>query len=242
MRLLQLDDDGGFSLTNFPENEVPPYAILSHVWGPDGTEVTYKDIVDGQRSNKPGYAKLDFCAVQAEKDGLQYCWIDTFCIDKSVAIELQTAINSMFRWYQRAAKCYVFLPDVSTGKRTRSSKSLWESAFRQSRWFTRGWTLQELLAPQSVEFFSRDGKRLGDKSALEQQIHEITGIQIEALRGHLSQFTYQERRQWAEARQTTIEEDQAYCLLGIFSVFLVPNYGEGKEYAFLRLHDEIKIL
>jgi heterokaryon incompatibility protein (HET) len=239
MRLLLLDDDCNFSLTKFAEHEVPPYAILSHVWGPDGTEVTYNEILDGKRSNKAGYGKLHFCAAQAKKDGLQYFWIDTCCIDKSDAIELQTAINSMFRWYQRAAKCYVFLPDVSTGKHSRSSEPLWESAFRRSQWFTRGWTLQELLAPRSVVFFSRDGKQLGDKDSLELQIHEITGIQVEALRGHLSQFSFNERRLWAANRKTTFEEDQVYCLMGIFGVFLLPNYGESKEYAFLRLKDEI---
>jgi hypothetical protein len=152
MRLLQLIGDCNFRLTKFAEDEVPPYAILSHVWGPDGTEVAYKDILDGNKSDKAGYTKLRFCAAQAKEDRLQHFWIDTCCIDKSDAIELQTAINSMFRWYQRAAKCYVFLPDVSTGKHSRSSEPLWESAFRQSRWFTRGWTLQELLAPRSVEF------------------------------------------------------------------------------------------
>jgi hypothetical protein len=127
----------------------------------------------------------------------------------------------MFRWYRNAAKCYVYLSDVSTDKhsRSRSSKRLWEVAFRQSRWFTRGWTLQELLAPRSVEFFSRDGKRLGDMASLEQQIHEVTRIPVQALQGNLlSQFSNSERRSWAVDRETTIGEDQVYCLLGIFNV------------------------
>jgi len=146
----------------------------------------------------------------------------------------------MFRWYRDATKCYVYLSDVSTGKHSRSSELLWEPAFRQSRWFTRGWTLQELLAPRTVEFFSRDGKRLGNKSSLEQQIHEVTGIAIQALQGGvLSEFSVDERRSWAAKRQTTIEEDQTYCLLGIFDVYLPLIYGEGKEHAFRRLQDEI---
>src|SRR5947207_2243471 len=96
----------------------------------------------------------------------------------------------MFRWYRDAAKCYVYLSDVTTGKHSRSSELFWEPAFRQSRWFTRGWTLQELLAPRSVEFFSRSGTRLGSKESLEQQIHEVTGIAVRALRGiSLSQFS-----------------------------------------------------
>jgi len=125
------------------------------------------------------------------------------------------------------------------GKHSRFSDLSWEPAFRQSRWFTRGWTLQELLAPQSVEFFSRDGKLLGNKGSLEQQIHEITGIAVKALQGHLSQFSDDERRMWAAKRETTIEEDQVYCLLGIFDVYLPLIYGEGKKHAFRRLQDEI---
>ncbi|KAF1810203.1 hypothetical protein P152DRAFT_460706, partial [Eremomyces bilateralis CBS 781.70] len=131
------------------------------------------------------------------------------------------------------------ISDVSTGKHTRSSEVLWESAFRQSRWFTRGWTLQEILAPRSVEFFSRDGKRLGDKESLEQQIHKITGIAIDALRGHVSQFSDNERMSWAEKRETTKEEDQAYCLMGIFDVSLPVTYGERKRKALERLREAI---
>src|SRR5947209_7172993 len=101
----------------------------------------------------------------------------------------------------------------------------WELDFRKSRWFTRGWTLKELLAPGSVEFFSREGKQLGDKRTLERQIHEITGIAIPALRGTpLSQFGIDERLSWAENRQTTRKEDKAYSLLGIFDVFMSLIY------------------
>jgi len=95
----------------------------------------------------------------------------------------------------------------------------WESAFRISRWFTRGWTLQELIAPTSVEFFCRESKRIGSKSSLEQQIHEITGIPKSALQGaHLPQFSDKERFSWIQPRQTKVEEDKAYSLLGIFDV------------------------
>ena len=149
----------------------------------------------------------------------------------------------MFRWYQEAAKCYVYLSDVSIAKRKASDKFsefTWEPVFRESRWFTRGWTLQELLAPGSVEFFSREGKQLGDKRTLERQIHEITGIAIPALRGTpLSQFRVDERLSWAESRQTTRKEDKAYSLLGIFDVFMSLIYGEGEENAFKRLSKKI---
>src|SRR5580704_6018880 len=123
----------------------------------------------------------------------------------------------MFRGYQNAAKCYVYLLDVSISKRKASNEFFemtWESAFRASRWFTRGWTLQELLAPGSVVFFFKEGKRLGDKRTLEQQVHEITGIAISALQGApLSQFGVDERLLWTEHRQTRREEDKAYSLL-----------------------------
>jgi hypothetical protein len=239
MRLLSTNADGSFSLSSFAGNNIPSYAILSHTWGAEDQEVTLHDLLNNLGSSKTGYGKIQFCGEQAKRDGLQYFWVDTCCIDKSSSAELQAAINSMFRWYHNAAKCYVYLSDVSTGKHSRSSELLWEPAFRQSRWFTRGWTLQELLAPRSVEFFSRDGKRLGNKDTLEQQIHEITGIAVEALQGHLSQFSEDERRMWAGKRETTIEEDQVYCLLGIFDVFLPLIYGEGKKHALRRLQDEI---
>src|SRR5256884_1136969 len=122
----------------------------------------------------------------------------------------------MFRWYQKAAKCYVHLSDVPTRKQKASdqlSEYTWESDFRNSRWFTRGWTLQELLAPTSVEFFSVEGQRLGDKKSLEQTLHEITGIAIQALRrSPLSRFSVDERMSWAAKRQTKREEDAAYSL------------------------------
>jgi hypothetical protein len=201
--------------------------------------------MDGTSEDKSGYKKVGFCAQQAADDGLQYFWVDSCCIDKSSSAELQEAINSMFHWYQNAAKCYVYLSDVLIRKRKASdlsSEYTWESAFRSSRWFTRGWTLQELLAPgsDSVEFFSCEGDRLGDKRTLERQIHEITAIPITALRGTpLSQFDVDDRLLWTESRQTTREEDKAYSLFGIFDVYLPLIYGEGRESAFKRLREEI---
>jgi hypothetical protein len=241
MRLLLRSNSGEFSLTKrlVGEDIIPPYAILSHTWGTDTEEVTFTDLTNGTGQEKPGYKKIRFCGDQAKKDGLQYFWVDSCCIDKSDSIERQSSINSMFRWYQKADKCYVYLSDVSTGKHSRSSELLWERAFRQSRWFTRGWTLQELLAPQIVEFFSREGQRIGSKDSLKHQISEISSIPIEALEGNFVGFSDKERKSWASKRITTIEEDQVYCLLGIFGVFLPLNYGEGKDYAFRRLQDEI---
>jgi hypothetical protein len=177
-----------------------------------------------------------------KNDGLEYVWVDTCCIDKSNNNELSEAINSMFRWYHNAIKCYVYLSDVSTNNHDQSNLSLqsWEQAFRNSRWFTRGWTLQELLAPPSVEFFCSKGNRLGDKRSLEQQIHDITGIAVQALEGTpLSEFSVDERISWARTRQTKREEDRAYSLLGIFNAHMPLIYGEGMESAFSRLEEEI---
>ena len=244
MRLLKRGHDGEFSLTkDLVGDNIPRYAILSHTWGPDTEEVTFKDLADSTGKDKAGYDKIRFCAEQARRDCLRYLWVDTCCIDKSNNNEVSEAINSMFRWYRDAARCYVYLSNISitdSEQNSEQSELLWESAFRASRWFTRGWTLQELLAPASVEFFTPEGQRLGDKRSLEQQIHEITGIAIPALRGTtLSQFEVNERLKWAETRQTTRTEDWAYCLLGIFGVFIPLIYGEGRENAIRRLRKEI---
>ena len=244
MRLLQRSDTGEFSLTkDFVGDEaIPPYAILSHTWE-EGKEVTFQDLRDGTRQSKTSYGKIQFCARQAKRDGLGHFWVDTCCIDKSNHVELQEAINSMFRWYQNAAKCYVYLSDISIAKQKASDEVLeyaWEPAFRQSRWFTRGWTLQELLAPCSVEFFSQEGKQLGDKRTLKQLIHEITGIAVPAFQGTpLREFGIEERLSWATGRQTTRKEDKAYSLLGMFGIYMPLIYGEGEENAFRRLHEEI---
>jgi hypothetical protein len=201
--------------------------------------------MNGAGESKSGYDKIRFCGQEAKRDGLQYFWVDTCCIDKLNLVELQEAINSMFRWYKNAAKCYVYLSDVSTADRKAGddfSEITWETAFRKSRWFTRGWTLQELLAPRLVEFFSREGKQLGTTRTLERQLHEITGIAILALRGApLLTFSVEERLSWAKGRETTRKEDKAYSLFGIFGIYIPILYGEGEENAFRRLQKEIDI-
>jgi hypothetical protein len=246
MRLLRRGSTGEFSLKNLAaENTIPPYAILSHTWGEETDEVTFKDLTNGIGEDKSGYEKIRFCGDQAWRDGLQYFWIDTCCINKANKGELSLAINSMFRWYRNAARCYVYLSDVSSSPSLLDANEAfsllwWESSFRTSRWFTRGWTLQEVLAPSSVEFFSREHMRLGDIRSLTLQIHEITGIPKSALQGTpLSQFSVNERLSWIEHRQTKLEEDKAYSLLGIFDVYIPPLYGEGTARAFKRLMDEI---
>ncbi|KAF2012970.1 heterokaryon incompatibility [Aaosphaeria arxii CBS 175.79] len=239
MRLLRIDSSGALQFTG-DLTEVPPYAILSHTWGPDGDEVTYDDFVSGAYHRKAGYAKIQFCGIQARRDNLEYFWVDSCCIDKKNFTELSEAITSMFRWYANAVKCYVYLPDVSTGMQGHNQTGPgWHSSFQSSRWFTRGWTLQELLAPKTVEFFSREGKLLGDRVSLEVAIQKTTGIPLAALRGApLADFTIEERMGWAEERNTKKKEDRAYCLLGIFDIFMPLIYGEGDN-AFARLRDAI---
>jgi hypothetical protein len=243
MRLLEQKDNGEFSLTRDLTENIPRYAILSHTWGADIEEVTFKDLTDGTGKSKAGYDKIRFCGEQAKRDGLQFFWVDTCCIDKSSSAELTEAINSMFRWYHEGAKCYVYLSDISKDDCDENDvlpRPTWESAFWKSLWFTRGWTLQELLAPSSVEFFCSKGKRLGDKRSLERQIHEITGVAIRALQGTpVSEFSVKERMSWMTTRQTKREEDKAYSLLGIFNVHMPLIYGEGIRSASSRLQEEI---
>lgn len=147
----------------------------------------------------------------------------------------------MFRWYKCAARCYVYLSDVSFDGSARVELCRrWKPAFERSRWFTRGWTLQELITPRSVEFFSYEGRLLGNKQSLERILYEITGIAIAALQGSpLSGFSVDERISWATKRQTKHEEDTVYSLLGIFDVQMPLMYGEGQQMAFERLRKEI---
>ncbi|KAF2260180.1 HET-domain-containing protein [Lojkania enalia] len=234
----RLNDNGKLSLIERSGYSIPKYAILSHTWGLDGEEVTYEDMMTGAGERKPGYDKIRFCANQAKTDGLQYFWIDTCCINKANFTELSEAINSMFRWYSEATRCYVYLSDVPSPQDPTSTA---ESAFPNSRWFKRGWTLQELIAPSLVQFFSRGGSFLGSKKSRELQIHQITGIAVEALQGApLSQISTAERLSWAAQRQTKVEEDAAYCLLGIFDIQMPLIYGEGRQKALDRLQRKIK--
>jgi hypothetical protein len=240
MRLLHFDRSERLVSTNFSGKIIPPYAILSHRWGDE--EVLFEDLGSDMYKEKEGYRKIKFCAKQAAQDRLQYFWVDTCCIDKWDLRERSKAINSMFRWYRSATRCYVFLSDVSVSTATDTpQQSDWETSFRASKWFTRGWTLQELIAPVSVEFFSCEGWRIGDKRSFEQLVHEITSIPLEALRNWpLERFTKTERMGWARARQTTEEEDNVYCLLGILGVSMATSYGEGKERAWRRLQSEVE--
>lgn len=243
MRLLKADGNGGYSLTEFFDDDIPPYAILSHTWGSDDDELTFKDMKKGRKKDRPGYAKIIFCAKRAAVHGLEYFWIDTCCIDKSSSAELSEAINSMFRWYQNAAICYVYLTDVFSRDPTWTmirEASEWKIDFQTSRWFTRGWTLQELIAPRLVGFYSQEGDFLGDKISLLHDIQHISQISAFALQGHgLGCFSREDRMNWALGRKTKRGEDAAYSLLGLFGIHMPLIYGEGKAKALERLEKKI---
>jgi hypothetical protein len=200
MRLLQRSDDGTFSLVEYYRD------ILSHRWYEASEEVNLADIMDGTGRDKRGYSKLTFCANCAAEDSLNYFWVDTCCIDKTNSVELQEAINSMFRWYSHAAQCYVYMNDVLHDNNT-------TQPFHESVWFTRGWTLQELIAPFSVDFFDQRGQWIGSKFSLLYELVTITGVPGNVLffKGFLKYYTTKDRSSWASRRVTTREEDEAYC-------------------------------
>lgn len=220
-------------LAEFFGDQVPQYAILSHTW--DEEEVTFQDIQDPIRETRKGFAKISSCCAQARKDELEWVWIDTCCIDKSSSAELSEAINSMYQWYRDASVCYVYLSDV------RSQGPFFdEGAFGAARWFTRGWCLQELIAPSELEFYANDWTEIGTKSSLKWNLTKATGIPLSILIGESVPADYgvAERMSWASKRKTSRIEDTAYCLLGIFSVNMPLLYGEGSR-AMLRLQEEI---
>ncbi|KAK0648406.1 heterokaryon incompatibility protein-domain-containing protein [Cercophora newfieldiana] len=247
--------------------KAPPYAILSHTWE-DG-EILFDDVQLGREHllscTKAGLAKiLDSCEV-ARNDGWDHIWIDTCCIDKSSSAELSEAINSMFLWYAGAQVCYVFLEDCSDSERTLPG-SKWSF-----KWCSRGWTLQELVAPYNVHFYNAKWEFLGNRHTLADQISACTGIDKLILRRHrdscpraraqekpipryamcfechtvnssrrlLDSFSVATRMSWVSRRETTREEDMAYCILGIFNVHLPLLYGEGCQRAFNRLQEAI---
>jgi len=209
----------------------PPYAILSHTWGVG--EVTFADIQDRKKAEtKAGWHKIEQTCELARSEGYRYAWVDTCCIDKSSSAELSEAINSMFEWYRLSGTCYAWLEDWAGAG---------EEQLSNCRWFTRGWTLQELIAPPSLYFYDGDWVCRGSKALLHQILHRITNVDIDILLGRqqLSEVPVGRRMSWAAFRQTTRQEDAAYCLLGIFGVNLPMIYGEGGPRAFLRLQEEI---
>lgn len=255
------------------------YAIVSHRWTDNeitfqkytkekflenhGEKLNSPEIIDS--ATEPGLAKIGWACSIAKKNGIPYIWIDACCIDKSTESfpELPQAINSMFQWYKEAAICYTFLLDVSEDKEEHQTeiKSTDPAVrrkkigyFRDSEWFGRGWTLQELLAPERLEFFDHAWRSIGTKQSRSREVSGVTRIAEQFLRedirddndteineqieggtyGRIKKACIATKMSWASARTTKIKDDMAYCLLGLFGERMETPYGENEQ-AFLRL-------
>lgn len=228
----------------FPGPHLPSYAILSHTWAEE--EVTFEHLDrDKDVSGLKGWEKICSCCDVATSLGFSYVWIDTCCIDKASSAELSEAINSMYRWYEGSGVCIAHLADVSSSENPTQSEVL----IGDSRWFTRGWTLQELIAPSTMIFFTSDWVRIGTRGSLSGVIRDITGIPEDLLdvkhdssasqQSRLAELSVGEKMRWAATRETTRPEDIAYCMLGIFNINMPLLYGEGRVKAFRRLQEEI---
>ncbi|KAB5563322.1 heterokaryon incompatibility protein-domain-containing protein [Coniochaeta sp. 2T2.1] len=232
--------------TFMDESAMPPYAILSHTWGAEEVTMQEFQLCDQATRTKAGYLKIQkTCELAISTFGLNYAWVDTCCIDKKSSAELSEAINSMFRWYAQAKVCIVFLEDLDVDPFTpclRENGYTPTTAFERCRWFSRGWCLQELIAPQhgALTFHDSSWRDIGSRHQLANYIRRRTGISQNLLEGdaELQDFSIAQRMSWAANRHTTRIEDRAYSLLGIFDVNMPLLYGEGPR-AFLRLQDEI---
>jgi hypothetical protein len=230
------------SFCEFFGSDIPPYAILSHRWRED--EVLYDDMVATDRSiahSKNGYAKLEMTCRLALENGLHYVWSDTCCIDKSSSAELSEAINSMYSYYTNSAWCIAYLDDVFFDQQWPEVSLQASQIFPRAVWFTRGWTLQELIAPCNLTFFAKSWNKIGTKADLSHQISVVSNIAVKILedRELLSTIGVSEKMSWAATRVTMRPEDEAYSLMGLFGVNMATLYGEGRSNAFRRLQLEI---
>ncbi|KAF2162650.1 hypothetical protein M409DRAFT_68951 [Zasmidium cellare ATCC 36951] len=204
--------------------QVPRFAILSHRWYPHEQEVSFKEYRKSLKMHSLGHQKISqFCAL-AQRNGFEWAWVDTCCVDKRSSAELSEAINRMYSWYEQAEVCYAFLGDVQS------------IDWKKSDWWHRGWTLQELIAPQRVFFFDRDCQEISNKKSMADGIENISGIPVAILRHEkpLTAWTVAQKMAWAARRSTTRIEDRAYSLLGLFKINMPLLYGEGRN-AFQRL-------
>ncbi|KAF5366175.1 hypothetical protein D9758_005813 [Tetrapyrgos nigripes] len=224
-------------LVDFSENgPTPPYAILSHRWVL-GEEVSYQDYLESRPETKKklGYRKIQRACMQARADGFDYIWMDTICINQGNHDEVARNVNGMYSFYQHSEVCYAYLTDVyklKDGAVADLIARMWSSG-----WFQRGWTLQELVAPRNVLFFSAGWETIGYRHLLKFGISRLTGIPPAVLDGSrpIEDIDIQERMTWCAGRQTTRPPDLAYCLMGILGVSMTPDYSEDARTAFKRL-------
>jgi hypothetical protein len=227
----------------------PParYAILSHTWT-SNQEISFQDFHRLQEAGhnardeatanlraKSGYDKILGCCRLAREQGLPYAWVVTCCIDKTSSAELSESINSMFSWYKRSTVCYAYLQDVQSVSNTYQK----DDPNKPSHWYSRGWTLQELVAPLCVEFYNMSWTKIGTKWSLRNEISVITGIgELDLIFFDPGRTSVAQKMSWAAGRLTTRSEDLAYCLLGIFGIHMPLLYGEGRD-AFRRFQEEL---
>ena len=228
---MRLIDTSTYELLEFNPGMIPPYAILSHTWGDD--EYLFGDRNNPFRRESAGFNKIAGCCALAARHGYEYLWVDTCCIDKTSSAELTESINSMYNWYQDSHICYVYLADFDLEK----AQHEYGDSFRESRWFRRGWTLQELLAPKHVVFYDAEWMEIGSKSVLQSLLSNICRISTRHL-FYPKEASVAAKMSWASRRQTTRLEDVAYSLLGLFEINMPLIYGEGRN-AFFRLQREI---
>lgn len=312
MRLLKTKSYELIEAKDIP-SPFPHYAVLSHTWISPKDEVTYQDIklrkedIKNDIFKQKGWSKLKNYCERARKDGWEWAWMDTCCIDKTNAADTQEAINAMFRWYQNAGVCYAYLEDVdvfkllidadllkdvdllkvlkdvnlfkalknvglpkdvdllktlkavnllkeaidldeivSSGKFTDSNSSLRTAVrpfFTNAKWFSRGWTLQELLAPHYLIFVDRAWCHMGTRESWAVEIEKASHVEAR----HLTDFKPTDstkcsiamKLSWASRRETTLPEDETYSLLGLFGISMPLIYGEGRWRAFNRLQREL---
>jgi len=248
MRLLHIESHGTYvptlqiSFSEFVGSNVPPYAILSHRWREQ--EVLYDDMIAADRiiaRRKKGYAKLEMTCRLALEHGLSYVWSDTCCIDKSSSAELSEAINSMYSYYTHSAWCIAYLDDVVLNETQPDISFAAGLILSRSAWFSRGWTLQELIAPLKLTFYAKSWNKIGTKADLCHQVSIASNIAEKVLKDRetISAVGVSEKMSWAAKRVTTRPEDEAYSLMGIFGVSMATLYGEGRSSAFRRLQLEI---
>ena len=229
-------------------DEATEHAILSHRW--IAQEVDNDEMVELAKMDRKerdeirqrdGYRKIHQSCEQAQANGHEWLWVDTCCIDKRSSAELSEPINSMYRWYEKAKICYVYLHDVpGSSFPTASDKERYPDFNGWPEWFSRGWTLQELIAPSEVEFFNKDWQSICKKTTLTPTLQNITGIPEHILTHGLSgnRPCVAQITSWAANRTTMRIEDRAYSLMGPLDVNMPMLYGEGKK-AFHRLQLEI---
>ncbi|KAK1519196.1 hypothetical protein CPAR01_15634 [Colletotrichum paranaense] len=236
----------------FHLENAPPYAVLSHLWEHD--EVLFQDMGDLSRAaRRGGFLKIQLACAAAERQGLGHIWIDTCCVDKDSEAERNEAVEFSFRIFKSAAVCIAYLSDVRSESAMLAEytsvadpfldnnlEGKFRHTFKRSRWFTRSWTLPELVAPPGLLFYSHGWELIGTRSQLREHLFDITGVDTFVLQGgDLAKVSVARKMFWATSRNAYRLEDIAYSLAGLFGVEMIPIYGEGNVRAFLRLQEHI---